>query len=133
MMKFTPTKLKELLDKYSATDLYTEFEAVISKDCGGEDMGGWNSRKIHGKVEEYQNRWNEKGIRVRYNMVKWWEHNGKSTAPHYRYWMEYADIAVVDKTGVPSSDYGADKPDTAYNPDIDYAKASGDIGAPIKN
>ena len=31
--------------------------------------------KIHGKVQEYQSKWNDKGIRVSYHHVCWWEYN----------------------------------------------------------
>ena len=71
---FTPALLQELLEKKDAMSLYTEFEAEVSKDCGGEFFSGWDSPKIMEKVTKFQPRFAEKGLRVAYHMVMWYQY-----------------------------------------------------------
>lgn len=71
---FTPTLLQELLEKKDAKALYAEFEAEVSKDCGGEFFSGWNSPKIMEKVTKFQPRFAEKRLRVAYHMVMWYQY-----------------------------------------------------------
>lgn len=69
LQKFTPGRVRSLLEKYNARELYDEFEAEIARDCGGGSLSGWDSKKIHQKVQQFQERFNEKQIRVCYHMV----------------------------------------------------------------
>lgn len=87
-------------------------------------MGGWDSKKIHAKVQKYQGEWTAKGISVNYNMVTWmhWVSHGQSGGHmqvEYRYWMTYADMEIAPGF----------KPKNAFNPDMDYAKPQ-DSSAP---
>jgi len=93
---FTPTLLQELLEKKDAKALYAEFEAEVSKDCGGEFFSGWNSPKIMEKVTKFQPRFAEKRLRVAYHMVMWYQYvynqYGGSTTKFFKYYMTYSDL-----------------------------------------
>ena len=69
LQKFTPGRVRSLLEKCNARELYDEFEAEIARDCGGGSLSGWDSKKIHQKVQQFQERFNAKQIRVCYHMV----------------------------------------------------------------
>ena len=117
LVKFTPTKVGELLDKCGARALYNKFEAEISDDCGGKAWHGWDSHKIQEKVDKYQEDFKAKGIGVTYSTVSWcyyvaggppaW---GGQMVIEYRYWMAYADLSIA-------ADY---KPVDAFDPQKDY-------------
>ena len=118
LKNFTPTRVQALLIKRSARKLYDEFESEIAADCGGNSWSGWDSKKIYDKVGKFQDRFNEKGIRVCYHMVTWqqWQSNGQYGGHmqiHYRYWMTYSDIEMAGGT-----------PGDAFDPEIDYEKTA---------
>ena len=111
--------MEALLTKKDAKALYDEFEQAISADCGGDAWKGWDSKKIHAKVTEFQPKFAEKGIKVTYHMVTWqtWVSNGQYGGHmqiHYRYWMTYADIEITGETVLADT----------FDPTVDYeAKA----------
>lgn len=94
-LAFTPRLLQELNATKGTTSLYLEFEKTIADECGGNNLTGWQSQKIHEVVSRYQARFNEKGLHVAYAMVKWYVHHGQSGHMEYRYWLTFSDMATV--------------------------------------
>ena len=86
---FTPRLLQELNTAKGTTALYLDFEKVVSEECGGTSLKGWDSKKIHEVVSRFQSQFNEKGISVQYCMVKWYVHHGQSGHMEYRYWLTF--------------------------------------------
>lgn len=115
-LAFTPRLLQELNAKKGATTLYLEFEKVVSEECGGGNLKGWDSKKIHEVVSRFQPQFNEKGISVQYCMVKWYVHHGTSGHMEFRYWLTFTDMEAVPK-GVAVD---------LYDPKTDYDKMDKD-------
>lgn len=112
---FTPELLVGLLKEKDASDLYHEFKAEVSQDCGGELRKGWDSAAIQAKVTKFQPRFNDKGIRVTYHMAMWQQYishgqYGGHMQQMFAYWITYADLEVPIVTA------------DAYDPEQDYGK-----------
>jgi len=115
---FTPRLLQELNAAKGTTGLYFEFEKAVVDECGGHNITGWQSKKIHEVVHRFQPRFNEKGIHVAYSMVRWYVHHGQGGHMEYRYWLSFANMETVPE-GVPVA---AD----SYDPEKDYDKMDAD-------
>lgn len=127
-LAFTPRLLQELNAAKGTTSLYLEMENAIAEECGGNNLSGWQSKKIHEVVSRYQAQFNEKGVMVAYHMVSWYVHNGAQGSGHmeYRYWLTFTDstVAVVK---------GAVLQEDSFDPKKDYDKMDKDEEKLYKN
>lgn len=112
-LEFTPHKLQELNAEQGSAALYLDFKKIIVDECGGNNITGWQSKKINEVVTRYQPLFNEKGIHVAYSMVKWYVHHGQGGHMEYRYWLSFANMATIPE-GVPLTE--------AYDPEKDDEK-----------
>ena len=67
-------------------------------------------------MNDFQARFNEKGVGVQYSMVQWYVHHGQSGHMEFRYWLEFSDVAVA----------GVYVAENAFQPDRDYSKITYD-------
>lgn len=121
-LKFTPRNLQLLNEKKGTTALYLEMSKVIVEDGGGKNMTGWESKKIHEIIARFQAQFNEKGIAVTYNKVRWWVSHGDKGGHHeYRYWMTFSDMDPAISTA-----QGTLVSTDAFDPNKDYEKMDPD-------
>merc|ERR1712230_133245 len=96
----------------------------MGDECGGKNMSGWDSKKIHEVVSRFQSRFNEKGVGVAYYKVRWYvSHGANGGHMEYRYWMTYSDIepSSVAVQGTPVLE-------GAFDPSKDYEEMDADEG-----
>jgi len=95
----TPRKLKALNEERGTTELYDALKSSMVED-GGLDLWGWHSRAINEVISRFQSAFNEKGIGLHFNRVRWYVSHGQHGGHvEYRYWLEFADSAK-QKTAV---------------------------------
>ena len=90
-----PKRLGKMNKDHGTTALYEELRQVLVTQGGGNQVCGWQSKKIDKIIERYQPRFNEHGVSISYSKVQWQVSNGQSSHTEYRYWLEFAPAAVL--------------------------------------
>lgn len=120
----TPTKLRALNEAKGTTELYDALKSSMVEDDGLKWFG-WHSKGLNEVVTRFQPAFNEKGIGLHFNRVKWYVSHGQHGGHmEYRFWLEFADSAVAQ----PAVGY---VPVFAYNAAQDAEFESGNEPTPI--
>ena len=94
-LAFVPEKLLAFNKEKGTTKLYNEFKKDVVEKGGGNHRTGWKSKGIYDVVNEWQPRFNEKGVGVQYSMVNWYVPDYLCEHTEYRYWLEFLDVETV--------------------------------------
>jgi len=62
---------------------------------------GWHSKSLSEVVERFQPAFNKKGIGLHFNRVRWYVSHGQGGHMEYRFWLEFADMAVLQQATEP--------------------------------
>lgn len=120
----TPSRLKSLNEEKGTTALYEALKSSMVEDDGLKWFG-WHSKALSDVVSRFQKSFNEKGIGLHFNRVRWYVSHGQHGGHmEYRYWLEFVDSTVVQ----PESNY---LPVFAYRASQDAEFDSGNEPTPI--
>merc|ERR1712137_932118 len=110
----TPRKLHALNEEKGTIELYDGLKSF-----------GWHSKALSEVVARFQPAFNEKGVGLHFNRVRWYVSHGQHGGHmEYRFWLEFADMAVAQ----PAGGY---VPVFAYNAEQDAEFESGSEATPI--
>jgi len=94
----TPSRLRALNEAKGTGELYDALKSSMVEDDGLKWFG-WHSKALSEVVARFQPAFNEKGVGLHFNRVKWYVSHGQGGHMEYRFWLEFADMAVAQPAG----------------------------------